>query len=74
MKRNTGARGLRAIIEEMMKDIMFEVPSREEIEKIIIHEDTLLSKKPEYVLAESGKRQPLKIESKSRTKRGSEPA
>lgn len=74
MKRNTGARGLRAIIEEMMKDIMFEVPSREEIEKIIIHEDTLLSKKPEYVLAEGGKRQPLKIESKSRTKRGSEPA
>lgn len=74
MKRNTGARGLRAIIEEMMKDIMFEVPSREEIEKVIIHEDTLVSKKPEYLMAKDGKRQPLKIESKSRGKRGSEPA
>lgn len=74
MKRNTGARGLRAIIEEMMKDIMFEVPSREEIEKVIIHEDTLVSKKPEYVIAKDGKRQPLKIESNSRGKRGSEPA
>lgn len=74
IKRNTGARGLRAIIEDIMKDIMFEVPSKEEIEKVIIHEDTLKNKQPEYILAESGKRQPLKLESKTKTKRGSEPA
>lgn len=74
IKRNTGARGLRAIIEDVMKDIMFEVPSREEIEKVIIHEETLKTKEPEYILAEDGKRQPLKIENKSKTKRGSEPA
>jgi len=74
IKRNTGARGLRAIIEDIMKDIMFEVPSREEIEKVIIHEETLKTKEPEYILAEDGKRQPLKIENKSKTKRGSEPA
>ena len=36
IKRNTGARGLRAIIEETMKDIMFEIPSREEVEKLLL--------------------------------------
>ncbi|MEG0775287.1 ATP-dependent Clp protease ATP-binding subunit ClpX [Clostridium sp.] len=74
IKRNTGARGLRAIIEDVMKNIMFEVPSREEIEKVIIHEETLESKTPEYVLAPNGKREPLKLENKNKPKRGSEPA
>jgi len=31
MKRGTGARGLRAILEEMMTDIMFELPSRDDV-------------------------------------------
>ena len=69
IKRKTGARGLRAIIEDVMQDIMYEVPSREEVEKVIIHEDTLLTKKPEYIIAESGKREPLRIEGKKATKR-----
>ena len=34
--RNTGARGLRSIIEEIMMDVMFDVPSDESIEKVII--------------------------------------
>lgn len=69
IKRKTGARGLRAIIEDVMKEIMYEVPSREEIEKVIIHEDTLATKEPEYIMAESGKREPLKIEGKKGSKR-----
>ncbi len=36
MERNTGARGLRAIIEEAMTDIMFETPSEPDIEKITV--------------------------------------
>ena len=36
LKRNTGARGLRAIIEEVMMDIMYEIPSRKDIKKVII--------------------------------------
>lgn len=67
--RKTGARGLRAIIEDVMQEIMYEVPSREEIEKVIIHENTLKTKEPEYIMAESGKREPLKIEGKKGTKR-----
>src|SRR5699024_243710 len=36
MERNTGARGLRSIIETLMLDIMYEIPSREDIEKCVI--------------------------------------
>ncbi|NLY08940.1 MAG: ATP-dependent Clp protease ATP-binding subunit ClpX, partial [Tissierellia bacterium] len=36
IKRKTGARGLRGIIEETMLEVMFEVPSREDIKKVII--------------------------------------
>lgn len=56
MKRNTGARGLRSIIEDAMNDIMFEIPSKEEIAKVIITADTIKTKKPEIVLAEGEKR------------------
>ena len=38
IERKTGARGLRSIIEEVMMDIMFEVPSHEEITKVIIND------------------------------------
>ncbi|WP_423215631.1 ATP-dependent Clp protease ATP-binding subunit ClpX [Streptococcus equinus] len=36
IERKTGARGLRSIIEETMMDIMFEIPSREEVTKVRI--------------------------------------
>ena len=39
--RKTGARGLRSIIEEIMRDIMFEIPSNPNIEKCIITEATV---------------------------------
>ena len=40
-KRDTGARGLRSIIEKILQDIMFETPSNPEIIKVIINEDTV---------------------------------
>lgn len=50
LKRNTGARGLRSIIEEIMTDIMFEVPSDEGVEKCIVHEDCVTEdKEPELI-------------------------
>lgn len=42
IERNTGARGLRSIIESVMLDVMFELPSREDIEKCIITKDTII--------------------------------
>ena len=51
IEQNTGARGLRSIIESFMTDIMFTVPSRNDIEKIIITKDTVLNKsEPKYIL------------------------
>ncbi|MBE6610733.1 MAG: ATP-dependent Clp protease ATP-binding subunit ClpX [Ruminococcaceae bacterium] len=49
--RNTGARGLRAIIEETMLDIMYDIPSRNDVEKVIVTKETVNDKKgPELVL------------------------
>jgi len=41
IERNTGARGLRAIIEESMSDIMFETPSDDTIEKVIVTKECI---------------------------------
>ena len=38
IERNTGARGLRSILEETMTDIMFELPSRKDVKKVVITE------------------------------------
>ena len=51
IERKTGARGLRSIIEEIMRDIMFEIPSNPNIEKCIITKKTVLEKSgPELVI------------------------
>ncbi|SJZ91041.1 ATP-dependent Clp protease ATP-binding subunit ClpX [Garciella nitratireducens] len=53
IRRETGARGLRAIIEEIMLDIMYEIPSRDDVEKCIITEDTVINfAKPTLVFNE----------------------
>ena len=53
IERKTGARGLRSIIEEIMRDIMFDVPSTPNISKCIITKETVLDKKaPELIIAE----------------------
>ena len=43
IERKTGARGLRSIIEEIMRDIMYEIPSNPNIEKCTITKDTVLN-------------------------------
>ncbi|MEF9991440.1 MAG: ATP-dependent Clp protease ATP-binding subunit ClpX [Paraclostridium sp.] len=41
IERNTGARGLRSIVENIMMDIMYEIPSRDDIKKIILTEESV---------------------------------
>ena len=54
IERKTGARGLRSIIEEIMRDIMYEIPSDPTIEKCIITKDTVLNNAgPEVVKNEN---------------------
>lgn len=52
IKRNTGARGLRAIIEEAMSDIMFETPSDESIVKVTVTRECILEKKAPKITRE----------------------
>ena len=42
--RKTGARGLRSILEETLLDIMYEIPSREDIDKCTITDDVIEGK------------------------------
>lgn len=54
IKRNTGARGLRSIIEHTMMDVMYETPSNERIGKVIITGDTVKGTgKPEIIMSNS---------------------
>ncbi len=46
IERNTGARGLRSIIEDIMRDIMFDIPSNPNIEKCIITKATVENNEP----------------------------
>jgi len=41
IERKTGARGLRSIIEKVMMDIMYEIPSREDVKKCVITKETI---------------------------------
>lgn len=38
LERGTGARGLRSIIEDIMMDAMYEIPSRDDVSRVIIHD------------------------------------
>jgi len=49
MDRRTGARGLRAILETLMVNIMFEVPSREDVKTVIIDEDVVNGDSPPHL-------------------------
>lgn len=57
-ERKTGARGLRSIMENLMTDIMYEIPSNKKIKKVIITEETVLNGKRAEMLGADGS--PLK--------------
>ncbi|MCM3746742.1 ATP-dependent protease ATP-binding subunit ClpX [Paenibacillus pasadenensis] len=56
IKRNTGARGLRAIIEGIMLEIMYEAPSREELSTCVITEKVVQDKVIPELTAKKGKK------------------
>ena len=65
IERNTGARGLRSIIEDIMRDIMFDIPSNPKIEKCIITKDTVEGKEgPKLVINENKTSKRIKIKKK----------
>lgn len=73
LDRKTGARGLRAIFEELMLNVMYDIPSREDVDKCIIKKDTVANKEePELVLLEPGTKKAIKKPTRkgTKTKRG----
>lgn len=57
IKNETGARGLRSIIESSMMDVMYDLPSREDILKCVITKDTIENNKPILVVGDRPKQE-----------------
>ena len=69
----TGARGLRSIIESKMRDIMYDIPSTPDVEKVIITKDVILgTDEPKIVINEN--KQPIPKKRKRKTNRDIETA
>jgi ATP-dependent Clp protease ATP-binding subunit ClpX len=55
LTRNVGARGLKIIIEELMLDVMYQVPSDEEVEECVVTKETVKNRtKPITILRKAG--------------------
>jgi len=68
IERKTGARGLRSIIEEIMRDVMYDIPSDYKIAKCIITKETILNNaKPEIIIDEN--KNPVTITKKAKNKK-----
>jgi len=52
LKRGTGARGLRAILENMMTDIMFDLPARDDVREVVITKECVTEAHPPLVVTE----------------------
>lgn len=50
LKKKTGARGLRAILEQTMLDVMYEIPSNDKACKVVVSLDAILGKEPPRVI------------------------
>lgn len=76
IKRKTGARGLRSIVEEIMTEIMFDIPSDESISKVVINDECINDKKsPEVIRVAEGEVRPqLKAAKKIKKRKGMETA
>ncbi len=61
-ERNTGARGLRAILEGFLQKIMYEIPDRRDVEKVIITKDAVSGEKPKLVLRKTAAPAPDKTD------------
>ena len=56
MERKTGARGLRTIIEQVLLDTMYDLPSMEGVSKVVIDESTILGETKPYIIYEQNER------------------
>jgi ATP-dependent Clp protease ATP-binding subunit ClpX len=52
LKRGTGARGLRAILEGVMTDIMFDLPARDDVREVVITRECITENQPPLIVTE----------------------
>ena len=52
LKRKTGARGLRSIIENAMLDVMYDIPSQDRVQEVVINEDVIYNRAAPIVIYE----------------------
>ena len=52
VKRATGARGLRAILEDVMTDIMFDLPNRDDVSEVVITKESITDNRPPLMVTE----------------------
>jgi len=55
IKRQSGARGLRAILEEVMMELMYEIPSRKDIKEVVITEGVILKREEPILVYQKGR-------------------
>jgi ATP-dependent Clp protease ATP-binding subunit ClpX len=76
IERNTGARGLRSIIEEIMRDVMYDIPSNPKIAKCIITKETVANNEtPKIIIDENKVKEPIRVKRREKKQpRGQETA
>ena len=74
IERKTGARGLRSIIESVMTDMMFEIPSDPTIEKCIITKETIINNAEPIKIVNENRKKENKNKRKNISKPGKETA
>jgi ATP-dependent Clp protease ATP-binding subunit ClpX len=64
LERKTGARGLRSILERIMLDIMYELPSKEDIKELVVTEEVVRNHRDPWLVLEGGATSAEKLEKK----------
>ncbi len=60
IRLKTGARGLRTVLEDRLVDVMYEIPSREDIDRCVVSGETIVNRQRPILMAEGG--QPIELE------------
>jgi ATP-dependent Clp protease ATP-binding subunit ClpX len=65
LKQKTGARGLRTIVEEVLLDVMFEIPSRGDVKKVVIDAEVIARRRAAQLVTRSEARTSVELEDES---------
>ncbi len=57
MDRKTGARGLRTVMEQILLDTMYDLPSMEDVSKVVVDESVIVGENEPYIIYEGGEKQ-----------------